>query len=549
MSESRRADIEMEMLRNREAEEELIERENMGDDDADLMRQLVATPLISPEQVQHMVDRAQTTAASYTVSLSEQSLSRTTRSLQRIRPDRLRQSARLVTGEHWRLSYEWEDFVAPFDGEFRWIEGDDFVSTTRSHPELADSFALTRRRVTFTAPTSSAVTWDEATPAQGLSSITATAGSTALLFEDEAKQEEPPNIRANMGYIQMLMANYGFKLSLEQMQELARLSDKSAINKKMAEYYEQHKAGKPIGPNIDEIIQQASGDLQSFFKTKFEEKRNNIKKEITSYQKDANKYFAEAHNKLLRMNEKVIEFDQLKEDGTDVRQLFDSLSNNPFWRIEKFRDGILYFESNDVIVRYVNKAQNVDMTVNFGPMWAMWLTRNGIVKMDSTRMKYDVGGFPHPHVGIDGYVCWGNAASSYTNHIKSLNIAEILNILQSLLQTYNPGSPFARLDKFYAKSNPSISKGEFEHRPVRWAWVYCEDDDWEFSPDFDYESEEHFDEDSNKVLKIRVYHRFNKEFGIQVDEHEYIRSTNYRYFVLDKANEVDQDDVKTEEEW
>lgn len=522
--------------------------------------------------------------ASTAATLSMQSLRDTRDSMLRSLREEPRQvmtqSHRLYIGETIRLDHNFQPFTAPEDGHAYWTEGDNYVDFEPMRdrgrrirlPLIPMAEARPYRReylgnwdhVEVQRPQmtpAEVATWiDEAAavgPADlaGIQAIINEGSQAAFSLPQEEKKEDPPNMKANMGYIQMLMANYGFRLSVDQMRELAILPDKSDINKKMADFYELHKAGKPIGPDEEKIIEQASSDLQQFFKHRFEARKEEIKKEIEIYKKDADRHFTEANAKLLRMNEKVVEFDQMKDDGTEMKSVFDAIKGNSFWRIEKYRDGIMYFESQDVILRHVDRAQNVDMTVNFGPMWLMWVTRSGTVKMDETRGKYIVNGHMHPHINSSGSICWGNAASSYTTHMKTYQINEVLKIVQSLLQTYNPGSPFQRLDRFFAKSNPSVQKGEFEHRPVRWAWVYDDgdpDDGWDFTPDFaeDPQDEEWSDADGNRVRKIRVYHRFNREFGIQVDENEYIRSTNFRYFVLASDRvEINEDDVNTEDGW
>jgi hypothetical protein len=51
----------------------------------------------------------------------------------------------------------------------------------------------------------------------------------------------------------------------------------------------------------------------------------------------------------------------------------------------------------------------------------------------------------HPHVGNDGAICYGNAASQISKELLDLNLLGAIKYVRSLLLTYNPESPYRQL--------------------------------------------------------------------------------------------------------
>lgn len=82
------------------------------------------------------------------------------------------------------------------------------------------------------------------------------------------------------------------------------------------------------------------------------------------------------------------------------------------------------------------------------------LTINFTVDRDSlgvtvTGPDYADSGYCHPHVGSFGHICLGDAREVVETGLMAGDVLAIFDIVESLLHTYNPGSPHFSLETVY----------------------------------------------------------------------------------------------------
>jgi hypothetical protein len=104
---------------------------------------------------------------------------------------------------------------------------------------------------------------------------------------------------------------------------------------------------------------------------------------------------------------------------------------------------------NDITMFYRNRAAGIDMNVNMGQLSARINLADQMVSVFPYRNNLKARGiFYHPHISEDGELCWGNAFNMAEQKLLNWELKEYLSLLQSLLTTYCPDRPYARLDEF-----------------------------------------------------------------------------------------------------
>lgn len=124
------------------------------------------------------------------------------------------------------------------------------------------------------------------------------------------------------------------------------------------------------------------------------------------------------------------------------------------------------FITKDIILTYKNAKQAIDMTVPMGTFGIRIYFREGnfshvkVIQMDRNIM---VGSTYHPHVSVEGEVCFGNMYLEYENAVMSKNISGAVDVVMKCLTNYNPDNPYEHLYQFrdlYASSVAKVKNGE-----------------------------------------------------------------------------------------
>lgn len=119
-----------------------------------------------------------------------------------------------------------------------------------------------------------------------------------------------------------------------------------------------------------------------------------------------------------------------------------------FWGFHSLNNACLSLVTkNDIILSHINPAANLNLRVNLGKFRVF-------IHFDEMRLSVQthgnnvVVGHPHPHIGSEGTICWGDASSLVAEKRAKGEIADVLRLLASVLTNYNPGGPFVQLHRF-----------------------------------------------------------------------------------------------------
>lgn len=130
--------------------------------------------------------------------------------------------------------------------------------------------------------------------------------------------------------------------------------------------------------------------------------------------------------------------------------------------MEVLRTGLLSFQSfdgtilrlttQDIINTEVNPTAGLDLRVNLGQFLFSIDIKTMRVLVLKHKNNIMVGEHYHPHVGAGGDLCQGNASASYASSSVEGRIGDLLQLIITVMQTYNPANPYKPLAKFHEAS-------------------------------------------------------------------------------------------------
>lgn len=315
-------------------------------------------------------------------------------------------------------------------------------------------------------------------------------------------------------YIHTLASAAGVKLTQEQIQQLVGLESKVEINKAFFAL-----AAKPVA----EARLDMSGMQKALEESTAATKRRRLEEKeyaIADYISKAKRYFQDGNLQLRCASDLRLEIANL--GGTPLpkfEDLIEKVYADPFWSVSHI-DKVHYkvqFTSKHAVCRYQNKTQGVDMTVNFGVFQATWSVLTNDVKVFAISDSMDVDGYSHPHIS-NGTVCWGNAQDTVVNALMAFDIASTLKVVQTILTTYNPDSPYVEMSRFWVAQNPKVLEDadtSYVYEGKAWIQGYIYDEIAVTAID------ESTDGDDETIYKIRVYRKEYTTYGIRADDNDY----------------------------
>lgn len=334
-------------------------------------------------------------------------------------------------------------------------------------------------------------------------------------------------------YIATLAASAGVLLTNEQVEALVKLDNKVDINKAFFAL-----AAKPV----EQVRLDMSGMQKGLEESMLSVKKREVEDQ-TYVMKDhmarALRHFQDGHAQLRLASDIRLELANL---GGMVLPKFEDLIEkvyaDPFWSVSHV-DKQYYkvkFTSKHAVCRYVNKTQGVDMTVNFGVFQVEWRILTNDIKVLPISDNLEVDGHHHPHISY-GVVCWGNAKDTVVNALMAFDIASVLKVVQSILTTYNPDSPYVEMSRFWVQQNPAALEGAavtYEFEGKAWIRDYVRDEIYVNVLD----EEAYGGDEDETIYKIRVYRKEYAGYGIRADEKDYYQcSDTGEYLELEEVHE------------
>lgn len=228
-------------------------------------------------------------------------------------------------------------------------------------------------------------------------------------------------------------------------------SEKNKINELFFTELEKRKA---MVVKSDVITQAQRDKLAKVFDVGARQERQRILNARDSAQVQANDHYAayirhmhdwQRHEDSLLLPNSYVE--------KQIGQIEEALKDE-FWELgTDIGSSYVRFHTKPVILRHVNKAQAIDMTVPMGRFQVDIHFGNMLINASpmKDRMHPNVEGARghfHPHIGADSKVCFGNMQNDLNKALIERNFQRCLHYTKAALTNYNVDSPYVRLDVY-----------------------------------------------------------------------------------------------------
>lgn len=171
-----------------------------------------------------------------------------------------------------------------------------------------------------------------------------------------------------------------------------------------------------------------------------------------------------AHKERMKALLKVTDYEGLSHDEIKVRlqdlvsfiKSSDTMYTGEMSIVVSRGKHYLRLTTKDIILTYD------EQTVNFGGIhveyWldqvhsrdhSMFYPGNPITQFQAVGREL-VSGNPHPHISGNG-LCFGDGQESCAKFMKSMDLVAVFSIIGSILNTYNPGSPYCKWENYAPK--------------------------------------------------------------------------------------------------
>lgn len=156
-------------------------------------------------------------------------------------------------------------------------------------------------------------------------------------------------------------------------------------------------------------------------------------REYMSYMKTAAKAYAQA--------------ELIKGHRPDYARDVVEVEAEGFWKfsdIESDTANIVFETVNDVLLSYLNTQHGVKQSVNLGRFRVIYSIKDAVLFFQSITKKFR---HVHPHIHANT-MCFGDVRDEIHQFIAKGMIVPVMQICQKALQSYNPDSPYTRLEWF-----------------------------------------------------------------------------------------------------
>lgn len=201
----------------------------------------------------------------------------------------------------------------------------------------------------------------------------------------------------------------------------------------------------------------------------------------------------------------------------------------------KEKDNVIAFLTPEIFLVYENRSAGIDSSVNLGRFRVIYQPNRARIHVLPYMNNVFCQGSYHPHVSTDGDPCWGNAAAVYSEAMGKIKPSIALTALRTLLQTYNPESPYRTIESYEEERD--------EQAPDNMAACYVLSEDKavvERGFFNEYVHSDEGDEEGDGHYLIKTYRRCHPETkAIIAEEHRYMLGARGFYVPLDEADVIE----------
>lgn len=233
------------------------------------------------------------------------------------------------------------------------------------------------------------------------------------------------------------------------------ITDRNEINKRFFQAKEKLASGSDA--EIASVASIINESLQKTFDAIAKDERDAVLQDIKKGEE-----IIESRNReiaaLTRANwHRQLKLHSLSGTRPPILDLVSNIVKAGFWKVVSATDVRIIFETkNEVIISFIKKTANIDITIDLGFFQAELNIRDMFCAVTPARDNRMTDGFSHPHVDRDGGLCWGNAGHVAHKLLSNGEIDKYMSLLATLLSSYSDQSPYRAIQHFVRR--PKVTK-------------------------------------------------------------------------------------------
>lgn len=182
-------------------------------------------------------------------------------------------------------------------------------------------------------------------------------------------------------------------------------------------------------------------------KQRFIEKQNMVQNNLRSARTFA-KRSSDANKLLMESKLEEMALSKQLDAGIDLEPQVKQVLSAGFFKLE---ESGLRFYTPKITLSYFNEVQKVQNTCPMGDFTVeLYLdVHEGLRAFVSSRTNnVRAGDYIHPHISNNGEICYGDSKGHAIAAMKSMDLPELMSIIQCVLANYSNGNPYIYLYSF-----------------------------------------------------------------------------------------------------
>lgn len=253
-------------------------------------------------------------------------------------------------------------------------------------------------------------------------------------------------------YIRNLSSASGIDISHWNILELFKLGDAIETDKiKINKIFFLSKDHKPKYEGL--TIAQVRA-LDNFYVRGRDEASNHALKRHQNFVIQSTAHSEQALNMLKLARSEWLKYESSLGQKRNFSAEVEDIIKGGFYKLRSVANGMLEFATPEITLSYINIQHKAKYSVNLGSFLVRVDLASSLVRVlkrenNTLISNYSSGSlYYHPHVAHDGVVCFGEEREIYNELICTGRVHPALEILQSVLCTFEESNPYCQLSKF-----------------------------------------------------------------------------------------------------
>lgn len=291
--------------------------------------------------------------------------------------------------------------------------------------------------------------------------------------ELEALRKQNEQIKKKMAHpwVIQLCSQTGASLA-EIPKDILELNDVTKINELFFAWRKEILA-KPV--ELPDNVKAAAKDMfnpkKSIEYKRLLESVRTTEEKMSALQAQAETQMAN----LLDYKRRIRSYD-FRESGQDGLDMIQKIVNARWWTLAHIdAQQLVFLTPKHIQCSWKMPNLGVDMSVDMGQYTVGIQLNSGSIRVEPYEGNINVDGYYHPHVSQSNQMCWGTGQKSKDMALQEQKVDVVLEIVRQILITYNPDSPYRKLEAFARIRNPDAAKSKRVLKPAGLAWFDKQD--------------------------------------------------------------------------